>query len=384
MKILFLNHEYPPIGGGGGVWTQDICRILNRRGHHIKVITSHMHGLPKREQIDGVSIIRLRSLRKEYYRASFLSMGFYIIRSFICSMSIIRRWRPDIIQAVFAVPAGVVGFLINKLTGIPYVISAHLGDVPGGVPDKTDKWFRWIFPFTVSVIRNAKTITAVSSYTGSLLQQSYKINPIIIPNGYDPDSIPEHAVQVNRPPVVVFAGRFVVQKNLVELVEIMASLKDVQWQCKLIGDGPLRKTIEETITTYGLSDRFIITGWLPAEQVVDHLRSSDLLLMPSLSEGQSIVGINALASGLAIVAYNVGGFDELVVNGMNGILVKPGEKQKMSAELRTYLENPDKLLKARMASLNHAKRFDLNRIVDSYKEIYQNVTEANKRTTATL
>ena len=373
MKILFLNHEFPPIGGGGGAWTQDVSRFLHRRGHEVKVITSHIKGLPRLELVEGVSIIRLPSFRKEYYRASFLSMAFYILRSFISSLLLISRWRPDIIQAVFAVPSGVVGFLLLKLTGIPYVISAHLGDVPGGVPDKTKKWFRWIFPFTVPIWRNASEITAVSKYTGSLIQKSYHINPIIIPNGYDPEMTKPQDIRVNKPPIVVFAGRFVQQKNLLELIEGMASVKDLPWRCKLVGDGPLRQSIEDSIFKNGLSERIKITGWLQPAEVVDQLRCSDLLFMPSLSEGLSIVGIHALAVGLAIVAYDVGGFDELVIKDVNGFLAKPGEVQKLTEGLRTYLVNQDKLLSARKASLTHARRFDLNRIIDAYEQIYLEV-----------
>ena len=373
MKILFLNHEFPPIGGGGGAWTLDISRFLKHRGHEIKVVTSHNKGLPRHELVEGVSVIRLPSLRIELFRASFLSMGFYIIGSFFYSLLLIIRWRPDIIQVVFAVPAGVVGLLLSKMTGIPYVISAHLGDVPGGVPEKTHKWFRWIFPATVPVWRNAARITAVSHHTGSLIQESYHLQSIIIPNGYDPKKIQPQAIQLNIPPIIVFAGRFVLQKNLSVLIEVLSSLEDLPWQCKLVGDGPLRKSIEQSLIEKGLTERFEITGWLTPDEVVDQLRCCDLLFMPSLSEGLSIAGVHALAVGLAIVAYDVGGFDELVKNDVNGFLAKPGEKQKLTEGLQTYLENPKKLLSARKASLAHAKRFDLNLIVDAYEQIYHEV-----------
>jgi glycosyltransferase involved in cell wall biosynthesis len=375
LKILFLCHEFPPIGGGGGAWTQDISRFLSHRGHEVQVITSHINKLPRQEFVEGVSIIRLPSFRKEYFRASLQSMLFFTIRSFLYGLHLLRQWKPDIIQVVFAVPAGVSGFLLSKFTGIPYVISAHLGDVPGGVPEKTQKWFRWIFPLTVPVWRNASRITAVSNFTGSLIQENYHLDPIIIPNGYDPEMIPPQEIHLNQPPVIVFAGRFVPQKNLLEFVEIMASVKDLPWKCKLVGDGPLRPLIEEMISKHNLSERFEITGWVKPEEVIDHLRSSDILFMPSLSEGLTIVGVYAVAVGLTIIAYDVGGFDELVINNINGLLIKPGKKQELSEGLRSYLVNPDKLLRARNASLTHAKRFDLNQIVNLYEQIYREVLD---------
>ena len=168
MKILVLIHEYPPIGGGGGQAAQDICEGLVRRGHEVRVITSHYGNLPVSVEIDGVRVERLLVKRKEAFKAGFRSMLSFIIKAIFEGRKIARRWNPDVLHAHFAVPAGAASFVLSVLTGIPYVLTAHLGDVPGGVPEKTSGWFRWVFPFTPPIWKRAKKVVAVSDFTRRL------------------------------------------------------------------------------------------------------------------------------------------------------------------------------------------------------------------------
>ena len=79
MKILVLIHEFPPVGGGGGRAAQDICRGLTERGHEVTVLTAHLKGLPKKELVDGIRVLRLPSLRREAFRADLLAMGGYVL-----------------------------------------------------------------------------------------------------------------------------------------------------------------------------------------------------------------------------------------------------------------------------------------------------------------
>jgi glycosyltransferase involved in cell wall biosynthesis len=93
--------------------------------------------------------------------------------------------------------------------------------------------------------------------------------------------------------------------------------------------------------------------------------------MPSLSEGLPVVGLQALASGLAIVANNVGGLSDLVVQDQNGYLAEPGDRNALSGALRRYLSDRQALLKARKSSLERANRFDIKAIVDSYEFVFR-------------
>ena len=373
MRILILNHEYPPIGGGGGQAAQDIARELANRGHEITIITAHMKGLPRDELVENIRILRLPSLRKHSYQAGFLAMGMYIFAAIAAGFQVIRRWRPDVIHVHFAVPAGATAWILSRLTGTPYVLTAHLGDIPGGVPEKTGRWFRWVFPFTKPIWRDAANVVTVSEYTRSLIQQTYKIDPIVIPNGIKLENENPAKLEVHDPPVVIFAGRFMPQKNLVELVEILALVKDVPWNCIMVGDGPLLEEVRRTIAIHDLEKRFALPGWVTTQQVLAYLAQSDLLFMPSLSEGLPVVGLQALTMGLAIVASRVGGNVDLVEAGSNGFLADPNDRIAFSNALRSLLSDQNALLAARHASRDLAGHFDIRTVVNRYETIFKEI-----------
>ena len=106
MRILVLNHEYPPVGGGGGKACQDIAFELADRGHEIKLLTSHFKGLPRDEDHPNLQIIRLPVLRQSLSRAGLVTMKVYILSSIFKGCQLMKSWKPDIIHVHFAVPAG--------------------------------------------------------------------------------------------------------------------------------------------------------------------------------------------------------------------------------------------------------------------------------------
>lgn len=371
MRILVLNHEFPPIGGGGGRAAEGICQILAQRGHEIKVLTSRIKGLPREEHRDGFEIIRIPALRTKPFQASFLSMAIYVLSGLWSGFRLIRRFKPEIIHVHFAVPAGALAWMLSKLTGIPYVLTAHLGDVPGGVPEKTRDWFRWVFPFTRSIWRDAEVRVAVSEYTRELALKHYDEDILVIPNGVDVEQFKPASIHIHRPPVIVFAGRFAPQKAPVQVVRILHEVKDLPWKCVMIGDGALMPGVKKTIAELKLEDRFELTGWITPEAVMKRFDESDILFMPSLSEGLPVVGVQALAKGLAVVASRVGGFVDLVAEGENGRLLPPEDGKAMVSALRHYLTDHKGLLQARHCSLEIARRFDIVSIADAYEKIYE-------------
>lgn len=371
MRILVLNHEFPPVGGGGGRAAEDICRELAKCGHEIKVVTAHIKDLPYEEERDGYQVIRLRSLRTQPYRASFLSMAAYVLAGLWAGRRLISSFQPDMIHAHFAVPAGALAWAFSRMTGIPYVLTVHLGDVPGGVPEKTGSWFRWVYPLTRGIWRNADRIVAVSEFTRQLALRKYKAKIQVIPNGVDSHVLRPNKLRLNQPPRIVFAGRFMAQKNLLQLVQTLNEIQKAQWQCVMIGDGPMMQDVKRAVAESELEDRVHFTGWIDPPAVLNWFDSSDILFMPSRSEGLPVVGVQALAKGLAIVASRVGGFVDLVDHDRNGYLIQQEAIDKFAICLLSLLANPERLLSFRHASLEKAKQFDVHQVARQYENLFQ-------------
>ena len=375
MRILTIIYEFPPIGGGGGRAAYDICKELVARGHNVTVLTAHMHGLPLEEYKDGIRLIRIPSLRSESFRASFFTMLAYVLAGLWAGLRLIRLDRPDIIHTHFAVPSGALAWMLSVLTGIPYVLTAHLGDVPGGVPEKTGKWFRWLEPFTKPIWKRAKRVVAVSEFTRQLALQHYSVDIQVIPNGADVTHLAPSEIKVNTPPRLVFAGRFVYQKNPVAIVQILSQLKDLNWQCAMLGDGPMFEDVKREVGQAGMSERFDLPGWVTPEQVLEHFSKSDILFMPSFSEGLPVVGVQALAKGLAIVASKIGGFLDLVDENKNGYLIEVHDKDAFAGILRELISDKDLLFQFRAASLKKSRDFEIQKVADQYQIIFQDVVD---------
>jgi L-malate glycosyltransferase len=374
MRILVMVYEYPPVGGGGGQAAQDICVKLVERGHEVQVLTAHWGKLPLVENQAGVIINRVRSGRRLPYKAGLIPMAGYALASTLPARNLIKKWKPDVIHTHFAVPTGAATWAATRFTNTPYVLTAHLGDVPGGVPEKTGRWFSWIYPFTHPIWNGAAHTVGVSEFTRQLTAISYpQINMDVIPNGIDYQALDPGKIIINTPPRLIFAGRFMAQKNLINLVKILAALKDLSWECTLIGDGPQKTDILNEIQRHNLVDRFTLTGWITPAEVLENFRRSDILFMPSLSEGLPVVGVQGLTMGLALVMSRVGGCIDLVDHETNGYLVDRDNNTGFENALRNLVQNPNKLLSFRKASRQHVKQFDINTIVDSYEDIFKKV-----------
>jgi len=370
MKILVFSHEYPPVGGGGGRVAQNLNRGLTKLGYEIQVISTHFGDLPTKSDEDGILVHRIHCYRREIYKASFFSMMLYVWRSFWKGLSIIRQWKPDVLHAHFAVPAGAPVWAISRLTKIPYIITAHGGDVPGAAPEKTATWFKFIMPFTHPIWNQAVRIVAVSDHFEQLARKYYPVEMEVIPNRFAFESIQVDKLQPNQPPVIIYAGRFSPEKNPTMVVEALAKLREFDWQAVMLGDGTLMPDIQRKIEKLKLKSRIRLTGWVSEQQVQEYFSKSDILFMPSLAEGLPLSALQGLAMGLALVLSRVGGCVNLVKPGKNGFLVEPGDLKGYIDALRELLSQPNLIIKYRKASLDHSRQFQPQAVITAYDDLF--------------
>lgn len=368
MKVLVLCHEFPPVGGGGGRVARDIALGLARRGHEIRILTDSFDGLPAEELLEGVRVERIPSRRRAAFQAEFAEMARYDLEAFQSGLKIIREWQPDVIHTHFAVPAGAAAYALSKMTKVPYLLTAHLGDVPGAVPDKTDRWFKLIYPLTPLIWKGAARVVAVSQYTRSLALKHYDVPINVIHNGVELSQLPRWQPAQDGVARIVFAGRFVAHKNPLDLVEALARLAHLPWTCVMAGDGEQLETVRGLAEHHGLAGRIHLPGWVTPEQVLEHFGQSDILVLPSRSEGLSVVGVQGLAMGLALVLSDAGGNPELVRPGENGFLFPAGDVDALASALESLLSAPGKLSGLQARSRELAADFELGKIVGQYEQ----------------
>lgn len=375
MKILVLIHEFPPIGGGGGLIARDLAAGLVRSGHQVRVLTSNFEDMAEKETVDGVEIVRLNVGRKEAFRADFKSMLLFVVKAGLNGLFASGDFKPDLIHAHFAVPAGAAAFVLFVLKRIPYALTVHLGDIPGASPEKTGAWFKRIYPLTVPVWRMAAKIIAVSRFSRSLALRSYRVPIDVIPNGIDrAESGPRLPLKIGDPVQIVFAGRFVPQKNLDQILRTLSGLRGLQWRCVLIGNGAEYEEIRAKVNEEYLADRIELPGWVEPAQVVEIFRNSDILFLPSRTEGLPIVGIQAMAAGLALVLSNAGGNPEIVSIGENGYIADPEDTDGFKRALSELIQDREKLLAFKQKSLKLSAAYDIANVVEAYEKSFAEIT----------
>jgi len=368
MKILTLCYEYPPVGDGGGRMAHNVGSALVRRGHEVRVQTVRMPDLPAREVRDGVEIFRTPGFRRRADFCTVPEMAGFLATSFLPSLRHIREWKPEIVHAHFAVPTGALALACKVFTGVPYVLTAHLGDLPGGNPDQTGGLFRFLDPFIRPVWENAAGLYASSSFASDLARAAYGVRPRVILNGISMEGKRLTAARPSCPLGLVAIGRFNPQKNFPWMINALAAC-EFPWRLSLIGDGSQRGEIETAIRDAGVGDRVNLMGWVAESEMREVLAKSDVLLMPSTSEGNPVAAIEALKRGVAILGSDIGGLSDLVENGSNGFAVPLATPEIFQEKLAWLAAHPDSLHKMKAASLEAADRFDLEKIAGSFEAL---------------
>ena len=367
MKILVLCYEYPPLGGGGGRGAQSIAAEMAKRGHAVRVQTAALGWRSIRERIDGVEIFRTASGRRAPDTCRVHEMAAYCATSFFPTLRHIRTWKPDVIHAHFAMPTGLLAWAVHRLTGVPYVLTAHLGDVPGGVPEQTAALFKIIGPIARQVWSRAAAVTAVSSYVRHLAKRAYQRPITRILNGIDLSDRPPPPAPPRPVKHLVFLGRFSAQKNPLFLFEVLQRVTAPNWRLTMIGDGPIMAHIRARCAAPVFQGRVTLRGWLDPAEVRSVLADADVLLMPSLSEGLPVAAIEALTYGLAIVGSAIEGLHDVVYPDRNGYLLSIEDPNAFAHKLGWLLESDATLFAMKRASWEKARTFDLARIADEYE-----------------
>jgi glycosyltransferase involved in cell wall biosynthesis len=134
MKILMLNYEWPPLGGGGGPVADNLAIMYVALGHSVDVVTMRFRDQPKEEVRGGVRLHRVWCLRKKIETCETPEMLTYVVSGLAPATRLCRALQPEVIHCRFAVPTGLLAWMVHRITRIPYVVTVHGSDLPGHNP----------------------------------------------------------------------------------------------------------------------------------------------------------------------------------------------------------------------------------------------------------
>jgi glycosyltransferase involved in cell wall biosynthesis len=336
VKLLLVNYEYPPLGGGAATATRALARALNRLGVEVHVLTSSGPGLPGNETEDGFRVERLWTGRRHRDRCSLVEMALFLTSASLRFPSLLWSGGFDGAVLFFGLPCGLLGLPLKHLFGIPYIISLRGGDVPGTEPS-LNGLHALLRPLRRHLYRCAAAVAATSE---GLRQRSLAADPLpvtVIPNGVD--RVQDPGGPSGAQTRILFVGRLAEQKNVALLLHAFAAISRKEAHLQIAGDGPLRDSLEILADDLQLSGRVTFSGWLDRSEMPGLYRRSTLLILPSHYEGMSNAVLEAMAAGLPVIATAVEGIGELIADGQTGIIVPPGDAPALARAMDRLLDD---------------------------------------------
>lgn len=378
-----FNHEFPPIGGGGGWVSYYLGKHFAASGHEVHLITSQFRDCAKREEVDGINVHRIPAMRKNPNVCAVHEMFTYAVSSSIYGLKFVKQFNPDIVQVFFGIPAGGGAFLLKKFRNVPYAVFLGGRDVPR--PDPDPPYYRWLYMLLNPIIRaiwdNAAAVVSCSDGLRDLARATdadVKID--IIPDGFDSDSF--EPIQRNPKPDVVRClaiGRLIPRKGFQFLIRALPQIIDKvnsQFEIEIIGDGPYEDTLVELAEELGVNTHINFAGSVKYPDLPQKYREADIFILPSLAEGMPLVVLEAMGTGLPIIASRVEGIDELVEDDLNGALFDPGDVDRLAECIIRLINEGEARIEMGKASVNKLKqneRYNWKNIADAYLSLYEKI-----------
>jgi glycosyltransferase involved in cell wall biosynthesis len=255
------------------------------------------------------------------------------------------RTGVDHVHVHFANRAAHTALFLKEISGIPFSVTAHGQDFMKDLG--SDDLLR-------EICAAAEFVAAETDYSRDLLRQrcpdsAAKIHRVY--NGIDLERFPTpHSVNGNRIPRIVSVGRLVEFKGFEDLIDACAELvrRGIDFVCEIIGDGPLRDTIQVKIEQLDLSSRVHLLGSLSQNAVLEKLQAADLFALASTTDAQGATDVfptvilEAMASARPVVSTRLAGIPELVVPRETGTLVSPSDTTALAQALEQLLREPER------------------------------------------
>ncbi|PIP74759.1 MAG: glycosyltransferase family 4 protein [Candidatus Levybacteria bacterium CG_4_9_14_3_um_filter_35_16] len=375
MKIGFFTDGYKPQINGVAISVEECAKALAKRGHEVYIIAPSYPNLKKEK-----NVFRLRSItvhKKFNIRAALVNPGTEVYK--------ILRQDFDIIHGHTGGPISMAGIEFAKLKKIPYVFTYHT------FWDKYVHYFlrgKVITPRMVRLIsrvligRCSTVIAPTQKVKEELISYGVKKPIFVIPNCIDLKKFKTEAKGFLRKKfklakqdkIILFVGRLGKEKSIDFLVSAFSLINKTCKNTKLVivGNGPEKENLQYLAKKLELSDKVLFAGEISYDILPKVYGDADMFVFASTTETQGMVIMEAMASGLPIVAVRDGAIRSMIGNKINGILVKKDE-QKFAKQVINLLKNKKLREKLSVNAKKRVAKFSEEKTVEKLEKLYQQV-----------
>lgn len=364
---------YPTYGGSGVVATE-LGKGLAEKGHSVHIISYRTPA-------------RLETLVENvyYHEVSFADYPLFERAPYETALSskivdVARFERLDLLHVHYAIPHAATAFMAQQILRawgiqLPYITTLHGTDITLVGRDAT---YASVVTFSVN---QSNGVTAVSQWLKQQTLDNFPIDrPIeVIPNFVDlrrfrktPKEHFKKAIAPRGEKILLHTSNFRKVKRTGDVIEVFYRVQQqVPARLLLAGDGPERQQAEQHCRELGIADAVVFLGKL--DPVEDVLAISDLFLLPSQTESFGLAALEAMACHVPVIATNVGGLPEIVVDGTTGYLCAVGDVAAMAERAIALLQDEQRLQQFRNNAARQAARYDLTQVLPRYEAYYEQV-----------
>jgi len=297
----------------------------------------------------------------------------------------IKRFKPDIVHT-HSSKAGILGRLAAKLPGVPVIIHTYHGFGFNPTQNLLIRTF-YVWLEKIAGWLSKKLIFVSQTNLDEALDRgiAQKDKSIIIRSGIkrpvrsDENCIMQLKSKIGIPQdaaLVSTIGPFKPQKNLKDFIRVAKLVCDKHESCRfvIVGDGEQRNELERMIADLSIKSRVVMTGWLKQVDLETILSASEVFVLTSLWEGLPRSLVEAMSLGLAAVCYQTHGILDLIKDGENGFLFKPGEIEPMARQIYRILEHEGmRRTVGKAAASSIGEEFDIDHMVRQQETLYQDL-----------
>lgn len=382
MKILLATDTYYPDVNGAAYFTYRLATLLAKRGHNVSVMCPSRSFRNTVSNDKDVTVYGIRSIPVPIYR------NFRISPLFISGAvaGAVREISPDIIhiQNHFLIGKEVVS-AANKL-GIPVIGTNHF--MPENLvhylhlPLIAARWAQKLaWKQFVRVFEHLDFVTTPTKTAATLLVKAGLHKDVVpVSCGIDLERFKpsndglylkrKFAIPTDKP-VLLYVGRLDKEKRIDIILRALPDISRVtSVHLVIAGLGKEKQNLEELTEKLGVQKAVTFTGFVPDADLQNIYRIADLFVTAGIAELQSIVTMEAMASGLPVVAVNAMALPELVHDGENGYLFSDGDSRMLAKRIIAILANQAMRDEMSRKSLEIIRNHDINRIIEKYESIY--------------
>lgn len=374
-----------PAWGGEGVATQNLCRKLAERGHYVLFLTTDVPAPPGAE---GIEIIRFPGIFIPH-------RGYFAFALFPRIMKILRERKIEIIHVNLPTFLGWQSFIAAKKLNLPCVAGFHV-QVENVVNSDSffypffklllERWFSFFYQM-------AEVVISPSELGKRIIQSCFPGKVEVVSNGVDLKRFNPHFISTQErrsfrekfglgaSDILLYVGRLSREKNVFFLLDILEILrgKSLNVRLLIVGKGKLEEALQRNIASRKMENMVIFTGYLPEGELLLAYSEADIFILPSLVELQSIVTLEAMAMGCAVLVGKspTSAACEMIKEGENGYTFDLKDPQDAAQKIEFILSDP--LLKNSMkkASLEIARRHEIELSISKIEEVYRSFLSEN-------